>query len=156
MNTTMRQVFLVGVDHRIQYINASCGPDWRARIRAFEDYLVSQASELSADCLAEEFSEELVAINSATACTVRDAAARAKCAHCFCEAPSSERAQTGAALVEARENYWLERIRGTGANRIIFVCGNDHLSSFTNRLQTAGYSTTELSRNWGVGWEYIQ
>ena len=152
----MRQIFLVGVDHRIQYTNASCGPDWRARIRAFENYLVSQASELSADFLAEEFSEELVAINNATACTVRDAAARAKRAHCFCEAPSSERAQTGAALVEARENYWLERIRGTGANRIVFVCGNDHLSSFANRLQTAGYSTTELSRDWGVGWEYIQ
>lgn len=152
----MRQVFLVGVDHRIQYTNASCGPDWRSRIRAFEDYLVSQATTLSTDLLGEEFSEELLAINRATACTVRDAAARAQCAHYFCEAPSSERAQTGAALVEARETYWLERIQSTGANRIVFVCGNDHLSSFANRLQTAGYSTTELSRDWGMGWELIQ
>lgn len=91
----MRKVFLVGVDHRIQYTNASCGPDWRAQIHTFENYLVSQVRELSADFLAEEFSEELVAINGATACTVRDAAARAKCAHCFCEAPAPNARRPG-------------------------------------------------------------
>jgi len=146
-------VFLVGVDHRIQFTTTNCGSEWAAIIQAFEDYLVSHALELSLDLLGEEFNEERLAHNRARAGTVRDAAARANCMHCLCE---PIRTVTDHVSAEARERAWLECLNNTDATRIQFVCGSGHLSTFAARLQLAGYATSELSRDWGADWHSYQ
>lgn len=49
-----RQLLLVGVDHRIQYTNADCGPEWIAEIQRFTDYLVGEFAKRLPDLVAEE------------------------------------------------------------------------------------------------------
>jgi hypothetical protein len=85
MNSSAPQVLLVGVDHRIQYMNADCGPKWLARIKEFQDYLFALAIDNEVSLIAEEFSEEALSMNSATGATVRESAQRSNCAHLFCE-----------------------------------------------------------------------
>jgi hypothetical protein len=153
---TMPKVFLVGVDHRIQYTNAACGPEWTAEIRAFEDYLISEVAKRSVDLVAEEFNEELLAQNSATACTVRDAASRGHCPHMFCEPNNAERTVLNLSTNERREEVWLQRLVETDARRILFVCGDDHLTTFAQRLKASGFSVTELARGRGSDWWSMQ
>ena len=51
MSSERKIAHLVSADHRIQYTNPSCGPEWTADIRKFEDYLVSEATRLNVDSL---------------------------------------------------------------------------------------------------------
>ncbi len=144
---------LVGVDHRIQYTNPSCGPEWTTEIRKFQDYLVSEATRLKVDLLAEEFSEELVRRNCASGCTVRDAASRAQKPHIFCDPDLAERKTAQISNDDQREQEWLARIQRAGAQRPLMVCGDDHIEAFGEHLRTAGFEVSVLSRNWGRGWE---
>jgi len=154
VNAEDKTAHLVGVDHRIQYTNASCGPEWTVDLRKFEDYLVGEATRLNVDLLAEEFSEELVRRNAASGCTVRDAARRAKKSHLFCDPDRSEREAAHISNYDQREEEWLARITRSGALQPLVVCGNVHVESFANRLRTAGFKVTILSCNWGSNWMY--
>ena len=156
MNTCPPEVLLVGVDHRIQYTTAHCGPDWRERIKQFEDYLVELTVEHGASLIAEEFNEEALDRSIATDCTARDAAQRANRAHLFCEPPSVWRNGRSDALSADREMYWLECLKISNAKRIIFLCGNDHLVTFQRLLVEAGYVAIVESKNWGAGWQLVQ
>jgi hypothetical protein len=154
MNAGAKTAHLVGVDHRIQYTNATCGAEWTADIRKFEDYLVDEATRLNVDLLAEEFSEELVHRNSASGCTVRDAAYRAQKPHLFCDPDGAERTKARISNDNEREQEWLARIEHTSARRPLIVCGNIHVEPFGNRLRAAGFLVTVLSRNWGSNWMF--
>jgi hypothetical protein len=152
MDAEEKTAFVVGVDHRIQYTNTACGPEWTSDIREFEDYLVREATKHEVDVLAEEFSEEVVQMNHATGCTVRDAAGRACIDHLFLDPDTSERAASDITRGDQREMEWLSRLRRTGATRPLVVCGDDHVDSFTDRLEAAGFRTSVLSRDWGNNW----
>jgi len=149
MGDNERLAYLIGVDHRIQYTNASCGPEWRADIKALEDYLADKALELNVDLLAEEFNEEYLVRDRATGCTVRDAAGRVEKQHIFCEPDAAEREAKKLNTPDLRESFWLDRLLKLGASSLLFVCGNDHLKSFSKKLNAAGFETTILSENWG-------
>lgn len=149
MGDNERLAYLIGVDHRIQYTNASCVAEWRADIKALEDYLADKAVELNVDLLAEEFNEEYIVRNHATGCTVRDAAGRVEKQHVFCEPDDAEREAKKLNTPDLRESFWLVRLLKSGASSILFVCGDDHLTSFSNKLNAAGFETTILSENWG-------
>jgi hypothetical protein len=56
----------------------------------------------------------------------------------------------------AREHYWLERVKESKSKRLIFVCGDDHLISFSKLLEQAGYLVEVKSKNWGAGWELME
>ena len=154
MSTEHKAAYVVGVDHRIQYTNANCGPEWRSDIHQFEDYLVEQARKLDVDLLGEEFSEEQVQQNHATGCTVRDAARRADRRHLFLDPDREERVAAGILTSEQREQEWLRRLRGADARRLIVVCGEDHVDSFAVKLGHAGFRTTVLGRKWGNNWRF--
>jgi hypothetical protein len=153
MSSESRIAHLVSADHRIQYTNPSCGPEWAADICKFEDYLVSEATRLKVDLLAEEFSEELVRRNCASGCTVRDAASRAKKPHLFCDPDLAERERAQISNDDLREQEWLARIQRARAHRPLMVCGDNHIESFGKHLRTAGFEVSVLSRNWGHSWE---
>lgn len=153
MNFEGKIAHLVGVDHRIQYTNPSCGPEWTADIRKFQDYLVSEANRLKVDLLAEEFSEEICRLHCASGCTVRDAASHAQKAHLFCDPDSAERKTAQISNKDQREQEWLARIQRAGARRLLMVCGNDHIESFGEHLRTARFEVSVLSLNWGRGWQ---
>lgn len=154
MNAEEKTAFVVGVDHGIQYTNADCGPEWTSDIRAFENYLVDEATKHGVDLLAEEFSQEQVQNNNATGCTVRDAAGRAHKPHLFLDPDTAERAASGISTGDQREVEWLRRLRHAGATRPLVVCGDDHVDSFSTRLKAAGFRTTVLGRKWGNDWRF--
>ena len=154
MEGKKKKIFLVGVDHKIQYNNANDGPKWRGDVRKFEDYLVSHCQNHAVDLLAEEFSEEAVHINNATGCTVRDAARRLNRPHIFCDPDTPQRKERGITKHDhnRREMFWLERLNGTTGQRVLFICGDDHVDSFSHKLQAAGFEAQVLSRGWGKDW----
>jgi hypothetical protein len=148
--------FLVGVDHRIQYTNLACGPEWLLEIKTFKLYLKNQAADLNVDLLAEEFNEELVAKNSATKSTVRDAANQSGCRHLFCDPNRAERKEKRIDSNDQREMFWLERITASNARRVLFVCGNDHVNTFTEKLRNEGFDVSVLTCGWGRNWKFTQ
>lgn len=152
MNAGVKVAAVVGVDHRIQYTNADCGPEWTSDIRAFEDYLVDQASSHDVDLLAEEFSEEAVRKNNATTSPVQEAARRAHKPHLFMDPDTVERDAAGITTGAQRESEWLQRLRLANVTRLLIVCGDDHVDSFAQRLDEDGFRTTVLSRGWGYDW----
>lgn len=95
MNHNLHVVYLVGVNHQIQFTKTNWGPEQKADIQALEDYLVTKSNELNIDLLAEEFFEEILEMNHATGCTVRDAAHRCEKPHLFCDATNLERESLG-------------------------------------------------------------
>ena len=152
MGDNERLAYLIGVHHRIQYTNASCGPEWRTDIKALEDYLADKAVELNVDLLAEEFNEEYLVQNHATGCTVRDAAGRVEKQHIFCEPDAAEREAKKLNTPDLRESFWLDCLLKSGASSLLLLCGDDQLKSFSKKLNAAGFETTILSGNWGNDW----
>lgn len=152
----MHAVYLVGVNHRIQYTNADCGPEWSAVIRTFEDYIVLKAVELKVELLAEEFNQDGIDRSNATGCTVRDAAKRCGKRHLFCEPSMTERQNQGIDTPDKRELIWLRKLKDSNASSILFVCGDSHLSSFMGKLNGEGARTEILSNGWGHGWMCMQ
>ena len=152
MGAAEKAAYLIGVDHRIQYTNGGCGPEWTLDIQQFEDYLVERATTLDADLMAEEFSEEAVRRSNATGCTVRDAARRAGRKHLFLDPDTAERAEAGVSTHDQREREWLRRLRNSEARRPLIVCGDGHVDSFAVRLGAAGFQVSVLSCNWGNDW----
>lgn len=149
MGAAETAAYLIGVDHRIQYTNAGCGPEWTLDIQRFEDYLVERATTLDVDLLAEEFSDEAARLSNATHCTVGDAARRAGRGHLYMDPDTAERAEAGISTDDQREQEWLRRLRGFDARRPLIVCGNGHVDSFAARLGAAGFRVSVLSCNWG-------
>ena len=156
MNHTIQVVYLIGVDHRIQYTNNTCGPEWRQDIKSFEDYLVSKTEEMKIELLAEEFSQENIERNNATGCTVKDAAQRCHKQHLFCDPTKSERESEGIDDDDKRENFWLEKLKNSNASVIMFVCGDSHINSFSEKVRANMVQTKILSNGWGNDWMYKQ
>ena len=155
MNCSPPKVFLVGVDHRIQYTTGQCSSPWRERVKQLEEYLVELAVQNDVSLIAEEFNQELLDRNTATSCTARDAASRINCAHLFCEPPSTWRNGRSNSLSADREMFWLDRLKASNSRRTIFLCGNDHLATFQGLLTEAGYVAKVESINWGAGWQFV-
>ena len=155
MELISRIVCLVGVDHRIQYANNASRAEWLAIVASFEEHLVALAESIRADLVAEEFNEEALAMNLTNYCTARSAATRANCPHLFCEPPRAWRIGKDDSLVSDRESYWVQQIVGSGASRIIFLCGDDHLESCKSMLTAAEFEVVIDSKSWGAEWPYV-
>lgn len=151
---SQRRVFIVGVDHRIQYLNAACGPEWTAEVRRFQSYLLVEARERQVDGLVEEFNQSLVQANGASESTVQEIATQIKVDHSFCDPDAQEREAHSIDTQGAREGYWLDRLRSSGSLSILFVCGDDHVDSFCRLLNQSGFEAMVLSKGWGQGWQF--
>jgi hypothetical protein len=153
MDNEKKAAYLIGVNHRIQYTDSTCGPELCEDIRKFEDYLVGEATQLDVDFLAEEFSEEVLRMNSASACTVRNAALRSQKRHLFCDPDKAERAAANITNFEQREEFWLACLERVKAERLLMICGDDHVESFKIHLEAAGFTVSILSSKcWGSNW----
>jgi hypothetical protein len=142
-------VYLVGVDHGLQYSNAKYGPERLESVKKFSDYLKDQAGEMAVDTLAEEFSEEALSANGAAASVAKKVASGLGIRHLFCDPDREERTSLGVSDPNQREEIWLGRLLAAGAERVLFVCGNDHVESFQGLLVSRGDQAEVLSRDWG-------
>jgi len=151
----MTIVYLVGVDHRLQWIPDSEGFEWEKVISGFTTFVYEKCDLLEIDLIAEEFSEYLVELNHAQDATARRAAREMGIPHLFCDPDPRERQEFGVENDDDREREWLRRIIDSGKSRILFVCGDDHLKSFQALLIGAGHNGVIVGSNWGKGWESI-
>jgi hypothetical protein len=148
-------VLLVGVDHRIQYTNLACSPKWRQEILKFANYLKDQCQQHGVQLLAEEFSEEALLSSNATGCTVCDVATELGLPHLFCDPTQSERNTLNVTTSDQREQVWLDRLLSAKKDNILFVCGDDHINTFSTKLMVSDFQIQVLSRQWGKNWPMI-
>ena len=121
----------------------------RRFVHEFARYLESTARELVVTEIAEEFSEDALDKSNSTYCTARELATKLGIAHCFCDPTTEERRQHAVFTDVQREEFWLRRLSGSKEEDILFICGDDHIESFSSRLTLAGYRNKILSRPWG-------
>ncbi|MDH4250670.1 MAG: hypothetical protein OEV27_05710, partial [Nitrospira sp.] len=139
---------LVGVDHMIQH-NGYMNNKKRVAIRAFQDYLREQIQATGAMLLAEEFSDDALRMNNASTATVKQVADEVCLPHLFCDPGRQERAQLQSSSSVRREGYWLEQLAPFQDCAVLFVCGEDHVSTFQQTLAAAGLAFCILSTGWG-------
>ncbi len=151
----MTNMYLIGVDHRIQWIPDSSSLEWERIISVFIEFVREKCNLLGIDLIAEEFSECAVEINNGQDSTARRAARELGVPHLFCDPNPRERKELGIQDNADREKEWLRRIISSGNSRILFICGDDHLKSFQALLIGAGHSAEIVGNNWGKGWELI-
>lgn len=151
----MTSVYLVGADHRIQWIPNSPSLEWEGAISGFINFVHEKCDLLGIDLIAEEFSEYAVELNHAQDSTAKRAARETGIPHLFCDPNPHERQELGIQNNADREKEWLRRIMSSGNSRILFICGDDHLKSFQSLLIDAGHNAEIVGINWGKGWESI-
>ena len=141
-------VHIIGVDHIVQH-NGWIEAEKERAIREFQAYLHDQVQLTSATVLAEEFSEDAMSLSRASISTVEQTARGLGLRHLFCDPGKTERLQLGISTDLQRESYWLERLRPFETEEIIFVCGDDHVSTFSSILAHKGWKHEVLSKGWG-------
>ena len=157
---TSTRLYLVGTSHCYQY---GAGAKRKvvctvAQERAFRDFIRSLALQLKAVGLAEELNEEGLLAAEKSASVLQALAQELAVPHLLCEPSRSERAALGAheetwirsiafmdekteAEVQLelgeqfrkRETVWLDRLESFALWPILFVCGADHVTSFSSR-----------------------
>ena len=141
-------IHLVGVDHMIQH-NGYMNNKKRVAIRAFQDYLREQIQATGAMLLAEEFSEDALRMSNASTATVKQVADEVCLPHLFCDPGPQERIQLQIVSTVEREGYWLKRLAPFRDCEVLFVCGDDHVSTFQQTLAAEGLASCILSTGWG-------
>jgi hypothetical protein len=145
---------IVGVDHRIQW-DQSPGKEWQEELEKFIAHIQRQCEENDLELVAEEFSKCALRENKAVDSTAQLAAKWMDLPHLFCDPDHDERRILGIQNKEDREKEWLRRLLSYEKQRILFICGDDHVDSFKARLVKLGHQAKVLSRNWGQGWALI-
>lgn len=149
-------IYLIGVDHIVQHINKEASAEKARLVDEFTHHLKESAKSLRVVLLAEEFSTEALAKSSATSSTAQKVSRELKIQHRFCDPNLQERHRLciGKDNFHQRELYWLDCIRDKRNEDIIFICGNDHLESFTSILRQEGFQSKVHSKEWGLGFTY--
>lgn len=169
------RVFLIGTHHTYQYGVGStyakaCSRSEEAGFRA----LIARAAKRYAVCgLAEELNEDGLLEHGVTESVVQQEAARLGLPHCFCEPSYVERAALGVLQwndlrllawsnrwstdelerrnqieFRKRETVWCERLQTLNTWPVLFVCGADHVESFSALLVEHGLSVEVLAQCW--------
>lgn len=186
-------IYIIGTNHSVQVrrpakLNADSDLDLeeidaleRQTIEAFSGYLENTVKLLEADAIAEEASEEFVAMHGHGASSVaKDIGSKSAIPHLFCDSNTAERKtlglRTGPELVsyakqvasttgvdwcdvhreevkkgfEVREDAWLEALMSLKPkyNLVIFLCGADHVGTFTATLASRGIPSRIHCRDW--------
>jgi len=148
------KIFLIGVDHRIQWLPKHIGPEWVKELQNFSDHLSKACTDHKITLIAEEFSEEALSNSDAIDSVARGVSFELGIKHLFCDPNSQERENSGIKTNYQREQFWLDWLTASGHDAILFICGDDHLESFSKKLNSAGHQTTIKSNRWGKGWEF--
>ena len=105
--------------------------------------------------VAEEFNEEALRNCSSTRSTGQSAANNLGTSHCFCDPDSEERNKLGVCCAKQRMGVWLHKLVAAERNRVLFLCGDDHVGEFVTLLQKEGHQVQTLSQGWGRNWELV-
>lgn len=167
---------IVGTGHHYQYGSGRsfggyiCTDEDEA---AFAETLRVVAQRVSADLIAEELNIQALHEMGADRSVPQSVASALHLPHLFCEPNRTERLTLGiyedtAILVSAfpeqvseaeflrlsadswrrREEEWCRRLCLSAAQRIVFICGSDHIASFPSLAETKGFIVTIAERDW--------
>lgn len=170
-----RKVFLVGTHHTYQYgvgstYGAGCSIDSEL---AFRNLVRTISHGFGVRALAEELNEDALAEHQVQKSVLQQEAARLTLPHCFCEPSWAERRtlgvqQEGDIRVTAwrngwseeriqqellgefrkREAVWCDRLLELNTWPVLFVCGANHVHSFSLLLVERGLVVEVLETCW--------
>jgi hypothetical protein len=172
------QLFIVGTAHHLQY---GAGITFGGQLCtesgqvAFEQLLRKLCSEVSADTIAEELSQQSMKEVGSIESVPHIIAKEAGLPHIFCDPNREERRQLGILdeneirmskwpkvfeepgvqrlLAESnrrREAEWLRRIQEMNGARVILVCGAIHSDAVAQLAQSRLFKATIIHRDWEV------
>jgi hypothetical protein len=172
-----KRLILIGTRHTYQYgagnawnSEAPCTPK---NEQVFRTMLTDVAAKHRVGCIAEEMNEDGLAEAERSASVPQIIADILGLPHIFCELNRRERVILGvkqendicisaflngkseedveAALKEQfhiRESVWLDRVEALDTWPVLFICGANHVPSFTALLQESGVECEVLYANW--------
>jgi len=132
---------------------------------------------MSIDLIAEELSEDAIALWRASGSAARNVASRLSITHLFCDPSIEERKSLGILMPKEiaamqgfgqfwtshqdaviiaeerkmwpiRESFWLERLRTLSFNECVFILGTEHVDSFGSLLRREGFTVQVNCTNW--------
>ena len=170
------RVLLVGTSHTYQYgarAKRASKPCTRQQEEAFRALIRSDIQIRGVSAIAEEFNSECLEEGQIDVSVLQSLAKELGVPHLFCELNRQEREALGikqendirisnffsggseADIQEClrkqfreREVVWLQRLRGFGHSPVLYVCGADHVRSFSALLSEAVIPVEVLHADW--------
>ena len=142
-------VYLIGIDHTLQHDRLGSPGKHRA-IDEFLKYVELKAQQLEVTTIGEEWSEEANKNNKVECSTVQNLACKLGLEHILCDPTSKERLKNNIEKKDSnrREEFWLTRLKGVLHEKILFICGDQHLKSFKQKLEHRNISVEIISSGW--------
>lgn len=158
-------IHIIGTNHELQH-NAPARrrkPEVVNPAREqFVGYLRNLVNNIRPSLIAEEFTEDILSVLEAES-NVKKVAIESETEHMFCDPNSQERSDIGlpqygneelpetekVRLNRVREAFWLQKLDHYLNNTVIFICGADHVQSFSRLLTSKGIQNTVVNRYWG-------
>ena len=172
-----RRLLLIGTSHTYQYGAGNAwskkAPCTREAEEAFRQVMTAAAAKYGVRGIAEEMNEQGLAEAEKSASVPQLMARSLGLSHVFCEPDRRESVALGIeqeneirvsahlngrseedvqiALREQflkRESVWLQRVEELGAWPVLFICGANHVPSFSALLGQSGVSCEVLHADW--------
>lgn len=169
------KVFLIGTQHTYQYgVGSTYGGGCTQEEESDFRQLVESASrKFAVRGLAEELNEDGLSEHNVTRSVLQHQAGALGLPHCFCEPGRQERAALGIrqgnevevtgwingwsedevkkrllAEFRKRETVWCDRLSAFDKWPVLFVCGADHVDTFSSLLPERGLEVEVLETCW--------
>ena len=140
----MREIYLIGTDHRYQQgfafgVSESVFAEFRALLR-------SAISRHGIRGITEEMNVDTLRIPSGS--LAFHLATELGLAHRYCDPDRAIRQARAMKTPQDRERYWIEQLQGFDGFPAIFICGSTHVDSFKSLLSEAGFAAFVFVPDW--------
>lgn len=157
------KIYLIGVFHNFQ----------TEKHPKFLDFLRDTCSDLRIKSIGEEMSTDALRLAKVEKSTVLEIAEEFRLPHSYCDPDEKERSYRGilgkqdlqmqqffnnlsdeeiedlkAEHYKKRESVWLEKIRDVFVEPMLFICGIQHLDSFSSLLTRNGFDCCLIEKTW--------
>jgi hypothetical protein len=165
----MMQVYVVGTDHNFQKGHES----YKEAAAEFRQYIIDVCSLTHVKAIGEEMSREVLAEAGVEKSTCEMLANELGLKHCLCDPDKAARQALGIRqendirlegfrknwklkiiqkrILEEhrkREEIWLGQVEAFQNYPVLFVCGANHIKSFSSLLRSKGLCSKVLSKDW--------
>ena len=140
-------IYLLGIDHQVQHAKHT------QISMVFSIYLSKKVEEHNIQFIGEEWFSDLLVINGVKTTVPQDVAKEYNIEHLFCDPDVNERKAIGWLSKKddhLREMFWLDKIKIKTDKNIIFICGADHLESFSSLLNESGYGVQLIPKRFDL------
>ena len=171
----VRELYLIGTHHTYQYgVGSTYANGCTAEEEtAFRAQVTARIKQLGLRAVAEELNEDGLSEHGVCRSVLQDLAGGIGLRHCFCEPSRAERIALGVQTendlrvsawindwpqsevqermlgeFRKRERVWCDRIQQLDVWPLLFVCGANHVETFSSLLQERSISVYLLEKCW--------